>query len=206
MDYGSLAVITNQVKGYWTYTVPSLRAGPEWSRRWLTGGWQASGTLNFHGATALTATAGGSWNQSATTGNTYALTCSGLGLGEGSTLASLSGLPRFCPSGNCGGSLASGVAAHQRAKLQTATSSGLTHTRDLTSRLLHRSGQVRTRLLSAAFDYYGTTKPGQIDGAPGFGTVDFSVIKDFPFTEGVKAEFRGECITCSTAQITRSRR
>jgi len=40
--------------------------------------------------------------------------------------------------------------------------------------------------------YYGNTRRGQIHGAPGFGAVDLSVIKDFPITEGVKAEFRGE--------------
>ncbi len=193
MDYGSLAVITNQVKGYWTYTVPSLKVGPEWSRRWLTGGWQTSGTLNFHGATALTATAGGSCNQSATTGNTYALTCSGLGLGEGSTLASLSGLPRFCPSGNCGGNLASGVSGTSSSKITNGYIQWFNPYSVISppgcSTGAAKYGPDCSLPLSS---YYGTTKPGQIHGAPGFGTVDFSVIKDFPVTEGVKAEFRGE--------------
>ena len=67
----------SMVQGYWTYTVPGINSGPEWSRRWLTGGWQTSGTVNFHGATALTATATGSCNRSSTTGNTYALTLFG---------------------------------------------------------------------------------------------------------------------------------
>jgi hypothetical protein len=40
--------------------------------------------------------------------------------------------------------------------------------------------------------YYGTSKPGQVHGAPGFGTVDFSVIKEFPIRESVRAQFRGE--------------
>jgi hypothetical protein len=40
--------------------------------------------------------------------------------------------------------------------------------------------------------YYGTTKPGQIHGAPGFGDVDLSVFKNFPITERVKGQFRGE--------------
>jgi len=193
LDYGSLAVITNQVKGYWTYMIPGIRSGPEWTRRWLTGGWQTSGTINFHGATALTATATGSCNQSISTGNTYALTCSGLGLGEGATLASLSGQPRFCPKGDCGGSLGSGVAGTSRRKITSGyiqwynpysvISPAGCSTGDA------KYGPDCSLPLSS---YYGNTRRGQIHGAPGFGAVDLSVIKDFPITEGVKAEFRGE--------------
>jgi hypothetical protein len=40
--------------------------------------------------------------------------------------------------------------------------------------------------------YYGTTKPGQIHGAPGFGDVDLSIFKNIPISERVKAQFRGE--------------
>ncbi|HEX4758469.1 MAG TPA: carboxypeptidase regulatory-like domain-containing protein [Terracidiphilus sp.] len=193
LDFGSLAVITNQVKGYWTYTIPGFKAGSEWSRKWLTGGWQMSGTVNFHGATALTATSSGSCNQSSANGNTYALTCSGLGLGEGASLASLTGLPRFCPSGNCGGTLGSGVTGTSRSKITngyvqwfnpySVISPPGCSTGDA------KFGPDCSLSLSS---YYGTTKRGQIHGAPGFGAVDLSVIKDFPVTEGVTAQFRGE--------------
>jgi hypothetical protein len=40
--------------------------------------------------------------------------------------------------------------------------------------------------------YYGTTGPGQIHDAPGFADVDLSVFKNFPITERVKGQFRGE--------------
>jgi hypothetical protein len=40
--------------------------------------------------------------------------------------------------------------------------------------------------------YYGTTKPGQIHGAPGFKDIDLSIFKNFPITERIKGQFRGE--------------
>jgi hypothetical protein len=40
--------------------------------------------------------------------------------------------------------------------------------------------------------YYGKTSPGQIHGAPGFGDIDLSIFKNFPITERVKGQFRGE--------------
>jgi hypothetical protein len=40
--------------------------------------------------------------------------------------------------------------------------------------------------------YYGKTGPGQIHGGPGFGDVDLSIFKNFPITERVKGQFRGE--------------
>jgi len=40
--------------------------------------------------------------------------------------------------------------------------------------------------------YYGKTTPGQIHGAPGFGDVDVSIFKNFPITERIKGQFRGE--------------
>ncbi len=194
LDYGSNSVITNQVKGYWTYSIPSLKEGPSWLvNKWVTGGWQVAGTVNFHGATAVTASASGSCNQSAANGNTYALTCSGLGVGEGAGRANLSGLPRFCPSGNCGGPLAAGVTGTSRNKIQNgyiqwfnpysviappgcstgAASFGPNCSLPLTS-------------------YYGNTQPGSIHGGPGFAVVDMSIFKNFPITERVKGQFRGE--------------
>ena len=40
--------------------------------------------------------------------------------------------------------------------------------------------------------YYGTTKPGQIHGGPGFKDIDLSIFKNFAITERVKGQFRGE--------------
>jgi hypothetical protein len=40
--------------------------------------------------------------------------------------------------------------------------------------------------------YYGTTAPGQIHGAPGFADVDLSIFKNFPITEKIRGQFRGE--------------
>lgn len=194
LDAGSLLAITNQVKGYWTYVIPGLKHGPSWiANRWITGGWQTTGTFNFHGATALTATATGSCNQSASTGNTYALTCSGLGLGEGATRATLTGLPRFCPDGNCGAALASGVAGTSRNKI----TNGYIQWYNPYSVIAPPGCSVA----AASFgpdcslplsSYYGKTGLGAIHGAPGFGTVDLSIIKDFPVREGVRAQLRGE--------------
>jgi hypothetical protein len=45
---------------------------------------------------------------------------------------------------------------------------------------------------AALSSYYGTTAPGQIHGAPGFADVDLSVFKNFPITEKIKGQFRGE--------------
>jgi Carboxypeptidase regulatory-like domain len=194
LDYGSNAVITNQVKGYWTYTIPSIKRGPSWlTNKWLTGGWQTAGSLNFHGATAITASATGSCNQSASTGTTYALTCSGLGLGEGPVRASLTSNPIFCPGGSCGGSLASGVAGTSSSTITNGYIQWFNPYSVIAppgcSTGAASFGPDCSKPLSS---YYGTTKPGQIHGAPGFGDVDLSVIKDFPVTEGVRAQFRGE--------------
>jgi len=186
LDYGSNAVVTNQIKGYWTYSIPNLRSGPSWLvNRWITGGWQTTGTLLFKGATAVTASSSGSCNN--TGGNTYALTCSGLGVGEGAGRANLTSLPLFC-SGNCGGSA---VSATSRTIVPgtgfvqwynpyaviapPGCSTGAT-------------GDCSLPLTS----YYGKTTPGQIHGAPGFGDVDVSIFKNFPITERIKGQFRGE--------------
>ncbi len=194
LDYGSNAVITNQVKGYWTYVIPNLKRGPSWLvNKWITGGWQTTGTLAFKGATAVTASGSGSCNQSNSTGNTYALTCSGLGLGEGGGRAILTGLPRFCPKGNCGGTLASGVTGTSRS---TITNGFIQWYNPLSviappgcSTGAASFGPDCSLPLSS---YYGTTTPGQIHGAPGFGDVDLSIFKNFPITEGIKGQFRGE--------------
>ena len=204
LDYGSNAVITNQVKGYWAYDIPSIKRGPSWLvNKWVTGGWQTAGTLLFKGATAVTASASGTCNSStvknssgAVVGvNTYALTCSGLGVGEGAGRADLTGLPRFCPKGNCAGSAPSAI---------TATSKG-----QITNGVLQWynpyaviappgcSAVVGSNATGAACpgpltQYYGTTAPGQIHGAPGFADVDLSIFKNFPITERIKGQFRGE--------------
>jgi hypothetical protein len=193
LDWGSLGVITNQVKGYWTYTVPNLTRGPSWlANRWLTAGWQATGTLNFHGATAVTATSAGACNQSNATGNTYALTCSGLGVGEGAGRAVLTANPRFCPNGNCGGTLPNGLSGTSRTKV----TNGFVQWYNPYS-VISPAG-CSTGAASFGPDcslplssYYGG-KPASIHGGPGFGVVDLSIIKDFSIREGVKAEFRGE--------------
>jgi hypothetical protein len=193
LDYGSNAVITDQLKGYWTYAIPSLNMGPSWFNKWVTGGWQTTGTINFHGAAAITASASASCNQSSSTGNTYALSCSGLGIGEGAGRASLTGLPRFCPNGNCGGTLASGVAGTSASKITNG------YVQWYNPYSVIAPPGCSTGAASFGPDcslplssYYGTSKPGQVHGAPGFGTVDFSVIKEFPIRESVKAQFRGE--------------
>ena len=194
LDYGSLLAITDQVKGYWTYTIPSLKSGPSFlTNKWVTDGWQTTGTINFHGAAAITASATGACNQSASTGNSYALTCSGLGLGEGAGRASLTGLPRFCPTGSCGGAMPSGVAGTSRSTITNGYVQWYNPYSVISppgcSTGAASFGPSCSLPLSS---YYGTTKPGAIHGAPGFGTVDLSVIKDFPIRESWKAEFRGE--------------
>jgi TonB dependent receptor len=196
LDYGSNAVITNQLKGYWTYNIPNFKRGPSWLvNKWITGGWQTTGTIVFHGAAALTASGSGTCNQSSSTGNTYALTCSGLGVGEAGGRADLTGLPRFCPKGNCGGTLTAGVTGTSRSKV----TNGFIQWYNPYSVIsppgcsavvgANKTGADCSKPLTA---YYGTTKPGQIHGAPGFGDIDLSIFKNFPITEKVKGQFRGE--------------
>jgi hypothetical protein len=194
LDYGSNAVVTDQIKGYWTYVIPNLKRGPSWLvNKWITGGWQTTGTLAFKGAAAVTASGSGSCNQSSSTGNTYALTCSGLGLGEGGGRAILTGLPRFCSGAKCGGTLASGVTGTSRS---TITNGFIQWYNPLSvisppgcSTGAASFGPDCSKPLSA---YYGSTAPGQIHGAPGFGDIDLSIFKNFPITEKVKGQFRGE--------------
>lgn len=195
LDYGSNAVVTNQLKGYWAYNLPTPKWGPSWLKsKWAAGGWQTSGVLLFKGATAITASSSGSCNQSSTTGNTYALTCSGLGLGEGAGRASLSGQPRFCPNGSCGAALPNGVTGTSRSFI---TSGGFIQWYNPYSVIAPPGcstgaasfGPDCSKALTA---YYGTTAPGAIHGAPGFGDVDVSLIKNFPITEKIKGQFRGE--------------
>jgi hypothetical protein len=194
LDYGSNSVITDQVKGYWTYVIPNLNHGPSWLvNKWITGGWQTTGTLAFKGATAITASGSGSCNQSSSTGNTYALTCSGLGVGEGGGRAILTGLPRFCSGAKCGGTLASGVTGTSRS---TITNGFIQWYNPLSviappgcSVAAPSFGPDCSLPLSS---YYGTTKPGQIHGAPGFGDIDLSIFKNFPITERIKGQLRGE--------------
>ena len=120
-------MVTDQVKGYWTYVIPNLKRGPSWLvNKWITGSWQTAGTLVFKGATAVTASSSGSCNQSSSTGNTYALTCSGLGVGEGGGRAILTGLPRFCSGAKCGGTLLPALQVRPEARLQTVSFSGTT--------------------------------------------------------------------------------
>lgn len=208
LDYGSNAVITNQVKGYWTYALPNLKRGPSWLvNKWITGGWQTTGTLKFTGATALTATATGGCSNKVVKNssgviigtNTYALTCSGLGLGEGAGRANLTGLPRFCPTGNCGGAipaLSSGVIPSGTSRSQIV--GGVIQWFNPLSVISPAGCSVAAASFgpacntSALSSYYGTTAPGQIHGAPGFGDVDLSIFKNFPVTERVKGQFRGE--------------
>jgi len=192
LDYGSNAVFTNQVKGYWTYQIPKLRRGPSWLvNRWTTGGWETSGSLAFHGAAAITATASGSCNQSASTGNTYALTCSGLGLGEGTGRASLTGKPRFCPKGNCGGPA---VAATSRSLLPGQSFIQWFNPYSVIAPPGCSTGaaSLGPSCSLPLSQYYGTTAPGAIHGAPGFADVDASLFKNLPLTERVTAQFRAE--------------
>jgi hypothetical protein len=194
LDYGSNAVVTNQIKGYWTYSIPSLRRGPSWLvNKWITGGWQTSGTIVFKGATAITASGSGSCNQSSPTGTTYATTCSGLGVGEAGGRANLTGLPRFCPTGNCGGTLASGVTGTSRSqivngKIQWFNPYAVIAPPGCSTGAASFGPSCSLPLSS----YYGTTSPGQIHGGPGFGDIDLSIFKNFPITERVKGQFRGE--------------
>jgi hypothetical protein len=195
LDYGSNAVVTNQVKGYWTYVIPNLKGGPSWLvNKWVTGGWQTTGTLKFSGAAAVTASGSGSCNQSSSTGNTYALTCSGLGLGEGAGRADLTGLPRFCPNGNCGGTLTTGVSGTSRNKVINGAFIQWYNPLSVISPpgcsvAAANFGPDCSKPLTA---YYGTTAPGQIHGAPGFADVDLSIFKNFPISERVTGQFRGE--------------
>jgi hypothetical protein len=193
LDYGSNAVITDQVKGYWTYDIPNFDRSKSLLSKWVTGGWQTTGTLQFHGATAITASASGSCNQSTATGNTYALTCSGLGVGEGAGRANLTTNPRFCPTGNCGGTLTAPGTSKS-----TITNGYIQWFNPYSviappgcSQVIgtNSTGADCSKPLSS---YYGTTKPGQIHGAPGFGDVDLSVFKNLPISERFKVQFRGE--------------
>ena len=194
LDYGSNAVVTNQLKGYWTYSIPNFKRGPSWLvNKWVTGGWQTAGTLQFKGASAVTASASGSCNQNSSTGTTYANTCSGLGVGEGGGRAILTGLPRFCPTGNCGGSLPAGVSGTSRSqivngKIQWYNPYSVIAPPGCSTGAASFGPDCSLPLTS----YYGTTAPGQIHGAPGFADVDLSIFKNFPITERVKGQFRGE--------------
>jgi len=194
LDYGSNSVVTNQVKGYWTYNIPNLKQGPSWLvNKWITGGWQTTGTLVFKGAAAVTASSSASCNQSSATGNTYALTCSGLGLGEGAGRANLSGLPRFCPKGNCGGTLANGASGTSRSQILNSVIQWYNPYSVIAppgcSTGAASFGPGCSLPLTS---YYGTTKPGSIHGAPGFGDIDLSIFKNFPISERVRGQFRGE--------------
>lgn len=203
LDYGSNAVITNQLKGYWTYSIPSLKRGPSFlTNRWVSGGWQTTGTLFFHGATAGTASASATCNSGpvkvngVTVGNnTYALTCSGLGVGEGSGRATLTGQPLFCPKGNCGGALATGVTGTSKSAItngyiQWYNPYAVVAPQGCSAVI---SGQTNGADCSLPLtSYYGKTAPGQIHDAPGFADVDLSIFKNFPITERVKGQFRGE--------------
>jgi len=187
LDYGSNGVVTNQIKGYWTYNIPNLSSGPSWLvNRWVTGGWQTTGTLLFKGATATTASASGSCNN--TGGNTYALTCSGLGVGEGAGRANLTNLPLFCPNGNCGGSA---VTATSRSIVPGTGYVQWFNPYAVIAPPGCSTGATGDCSLPLTA-YYGTTKPGQIHGAPGFADVDVSIFKNFPITERIKGQFRGE--------------
>ncbi len=195
-DYGSNLVITDQVKGYWAYDIPNLSHGPSWLvNKWITGGWQTAGTIFFHGAAAVTASASGSCNQSASTGTTYATTCSGLGVGEGAGRADLTGLPRFCPKGNCGGTLPNSATGTSRGRINNGVLQWFNPYSVISppgcSVVVgtNSTGANCSLPLSA---YYGTTKPGQIHGAPGFGDIDLSIFKNFLITEKVRGQFRGE--------------
>lgn len=185
LDYGSNNVITNQLKGYWTYSIPKLKRGPSWlTSNGLTSGWQTTGTLWFHGAPSITAGDSASCNTSG--GNTLALTCTGLGTGEASPRAALTGAPRFCP---------------------TASLTGCTNTGAPTSKsyVTAQSIPAGSKLIQWFNPYsviapgefapgapYPTTAPGAIHGGPGYADVDMSVFKNFTIHEGVRGQFRGE--------------
>jgi hypothetical protein len=193
LDYGSLLAIENQLKGYWTYTVPSIKSGPGWLvNKWVTGGWQTTGTIYFHGAVAITPSASGSCNQSSATGNTYALTCSGLGLSEGNGRALFTSQPLFCPSGNCGGTLASGVAGTSRSAITNGYIQWFNPYAVIAPPGCSAAASSFGPNCSLPLASYYGNKPGSLHGGPGFGDVDMSVIKDIPVGERVKAEFRGE--------------
>ena len=194
LDYGSNAVVTNQVKGYWTYSIPNFKSGPSWLvNKWITGGWQVTGTVQFKGAAAITASSSGSCNQSASTGTTYATTCSGLGLGEGAGRASLTSLPRFCPTGNCGGTIP-GVSGTSRSQIVNGKFIQWYNPYSVIAPPGCSTGAASfgPDCSKPLASYYGTTAPGQIHGAPGFSDVDLSVFKNFPITERIKGQFRGE--------------
>ena len=191
LDYGSNAVVTNQIKGYWAYDVPNFKRGPSWLvNKWITGGWQTAGTLQFKGAAALTASSSASCNTKS--GNTYALTCSGLGLGEGAGRANLTGLPLFCPSGNCGGSAISGTSRDKitNGVLQWYNPYSVIAPPGCSAVVGSNSTGANCSLPLSA--YYGSTAPGQIHGAPGFADVDVSIFKNFPISERINGQFRGE--------------
>jgi hypothetical protein len=194
LDSGSNAVITNQVKGYWAYDIPGLHAGPSWLvNKWVTGGWQTAGTIYFHGAAAITASASATCNTKS--GNTYALTCSGLGVGEGAGRANLTGLPRFCPNGSCAGGAASAIAATSRSKINNGVLQWFNPYAVISPpgcSAVVGSNSVGADCSHPPPYYYGTTAPGAIHGAPGFADVDLSIFKMFPITERVKVQFRGE--------------
>lgn len=194
LDSGSNAVITNQLKGYWAYDIPALKHGPSFlTNKWVTGGWQTAGTLFFHGAAAITATASASCNTK--NGNTYALTCSGLGVGEGTSRASLTGLPRFCPNGNCAGGAASAIVATSRSKINSGVLQWFNPYSVISPpgcSAVVGSNSVGADCSHPLSYYYGSTAPGAIHGAPGFADVDLSIFKNFPITERVKGQFRGE--------------
>ena len=198
LDYGSNAVVTNQLKGYWTYSIPELKRGPSWLvNKWITGGWQTTGALQFKGAGAVTASASGTCNSSVQKAgtNTYALTCSGLGIGEGGGRADLTGLPRFCPQGNCAGGATSAIAATSRSQITNGVLQWYNPYAVIAPpgcSAVVGSNSVGAVCAGPLTQYYGTTKPGQIHGAPGFKDVDLSIFKNFPITERVKGQFRGE--------------
>jgi len=200
LDYGSNLVITDQVKGYWAYDIPNLKRGPSWLvNKWVTGGWQTAGALIFHGAAAVTASASATCNTKVVNGvaNTYARTCSGLGIGEGGGRADLTGLPRFCPTGNCGGTLANGATGTSRSHVIPGKNLIQWYNPYSVISPPGCSAVVGANATGAdcslpLTSYYGTTGPGQIHGAPGFADVDLSVFKNFSIREGVKAQFRGE--------------
>jgi hypothetical protein len=168
----------------------------------VSGGWQTAGALLFKGAAAGTASASATCNSGAVKvngvvvgTNTYAMTCSGLGEGEGSGRAILTGQPLFCPNGNCGGTLASGVAGTSRSTItngyiQWYNPYAVVAPPGCSAVISGQSNGADCSLPLTS--YYGTTAPGQIHDAPGFADVDLSIFKNFPITERIKGQFRGE--------------